>query len=186
MLGKKKQKQKPRRPTGNFDTLISSRADIHGNVHFSGGLHVDGKVHGMLVADEDSDAVLRISEVGMVEGDIRAPHVIINGTVKGDVYASAHLELAANAAIHGNVYYDLIEMAMGATVNGSLVHQHEPAGLLTETRTDEPGVGKEEVDKERVAMKAMNTKGVDKEDVDKEVDTSDVPIVAEADDKGNS
>lgn len=154
MLGKKK--QKPRRPTGNFDTLISSRADIHGDVHFSGGLHVDGRVCGMLVADEGSDAVLRISEVGTVEGDIRAPHVIINGTVKGDVYASAHLELAANAAIHGNVYYNLIEMAMGATVNGSLVHQNEPAGLLTKTRTAELGV-------------------------DKKADTRDVVTAAEAD-----
>lgn len=159
MLGRKK--QKPRRPTGNFDTLISSRADIHGDVHFSGGLHVDGKVRGMLVAEEGSDAVLRISEVGVVEGDIRAPHVIINGTVKGDVYASSHLELAANAAIHGNVYYDLIEMAMGATVNGSLVHQNEPAGLLQKTRTAELAV-------------------------DREVDASGVVTAAEAEAKGNS
>lgn len=142
MLGRKK--QKPRRPTGNFDTLISSRATVHGDVHFSGGLHIDGKVCGMLVADEGSDAVLRISEVGTVEGDIRAPHVIINGTVHGDVYASAHLELAANASIHGNVYYNLVEMAMGASVNGSLVHQSEPAGLLTKTRHAELGVDKDD------------------------------------------
>lgn len=139
MLGKKK--QKPRRPTGNFDTLISSRATINGDVHFSGGLHVDGKVCGMLVADEGSDAVLRISEVGTVEGDIRAPHVIINGTVHGDVYASSHLELASNASINGNVYYNLVEMAMGASVNGSLVHQSEPAGLLIKSRHAELGLG---------------------------------------------
>lgn len=141
MLGKKK--QKPRRPTGHFDTLVSSRATINGDVHFSGGLHIDGKVCGTLIADEGSDAVLRISEVGTVEGDIRAPHVIINGTVQGDVYASAHLELAENAAIHGNVYYNLIEMAMGASVNGSLLHQTETAGLLTNSRPDERGVNQE-------------------------------------------
>jgi cytoskeletal protein CcmA (bactofilin family) len=142
MLGRKKQK-KPRRPTGNFDTLISSRATINGDVHFSGGLHVDGRVCGTLVADEGGDAVLRISEVGTVEGDIRAPHVIINGTVHGDVYASAHLELAANASINGNVYYNLVEMAMGASVNGSLVHQSEPAGLLTKGHPAELGVDKD-------------------------------------------
>jgi len=141
MLGRKK--QKPRRPTGHFDTLVSSRATIHGDVHFSGGLHVDGKVCGTLVADDGDEAVLRISEVGTVEGDIRAPHVIVNGTVHGDVYASAHLELAENAAIHGNVYYNLIEMAMGASVNGNLVHQSEPAGLLTATRQAELGVDQE-------------------------------------------
>ncbi len=128
MFGSKK--QKPRRPVGNFDTLISRKTSVEGDVHFSGGLHVDGRIQGKVVAEEGSDAVLRISEVGEVQGDIIAPHVIINGTVHGDVYADAHLELATNAAIHGNVYYNLIEMAMGAQVNGSLVHRKEPIGLL--------------------------------------------------------
>ncbi|MBJ7277659.1 polymer-forming cytoskeletal protein [Marinobacter salarius] len=129
MLGKKK--QKPRRPAGHFDTLVSSRTTVKGDVHFSGGLHVDGTIRGRVVAEEGGDAVLRVSEVGSVEGDIVAPHVIVNGTVHGDVYASTHLELAEKASIHGNVYYNLIEMAMGASVNGSLVHQNEPAGLLS-------------------------------------------------------
>ncbi|PHQ25560.1 cell shape determination protein CcmA [Marinobacter guineae] len=130
MLGKKK--QKPRRPTGHFDTLVSSRTTIEGDVHFSGGLHVDGRIRGKVVADEGTDAVLRVSEVGEVTGDINAPHVIINGTVNGDVYASAHLELAEKAAINGSVFYNLIEMAMGASVNGNLVHQREPVGLLAQ------------------------------------------------------
>ncbi|MCL7946149.1 polymer-forming cytoskeletal protein [Marinobacter sp. ATCH36] len=132
MLGKKK--QKPRRPTGHFDTLVSSRTTVEGDVHFSGGLHVDGTIRGRVVAEEGGDAVLRVSEVGSVEGDIVAPHVIVNGTVHGDVYASTHLELAEKASIHGNVYYNLIEMAMGASVNGSLVHQNEPVGLLGRDR----------------------------------------------------
>ncbi|EMP54228.1 hypothetical protein MSNKSG1_17621 [Marinobacter santoriniensis NKSG1] len=129
MLGKKK--QKPRRPVGHFDTLISAKTSVQGDITFSGGLHVDGRVHGKVVAEEGSDAVLRVSEVGEVTGDIIAPHVIINGTVNGDVYASAHLELAEKASINGSVYYNLIQMAMGATVNGNLVHQKEPVGLLT-------------------------------------------------------
>ena len=93
---------------------------------------MDGRIRGKVVADEGSDAVLRISEVGEVTGDINAPHVIINGTVNGDVYAPAHLELAEKASINGSVYYCLIEMAMGASVNGNLVHQREPVGLLSQ------------------------------------------------------
>ena len=130
MLGKKKHKS--RRPTGNFDTLVSSRTAIKGDVHFSGGLHVDGHVRGKVLAEDGNDAVLRVSEVGEITGDIAVPHVIINGTVNGDVYATAHLELAEKAAINGNVYYNLIEMAIGASVNGNLVHQREPSGLLTQ------------------------------------------------------
>ncbi len=129
MLGKKK--QKARRPAGHFDTLISSRTTVEGDVHFSGGLHLEGRIHGKLVAEDGSDAVLRIAESGEVKGDVSVPHVVINGSVHGDVYASAHLELAEKASIVGNVYYNVIEMAMGASVNGSLVHQAEPAGLLS-------------------------------------------------------
>ncbi|MDO3721820.1 polymer-forming cytoskeletal protein [Marinobacter sp. chi1] len=128
----RKKKQKPRRPAGNFDTLISAKTTVDGDITFSGGLHVDGQVRGKVVAEEGSEAVLRISEIGDIAGDIVAPHVIINGKVHGDVYSSTHLELAENAAISGNVYYNLIEMAMGASVNGNLVHQQEPVGLLTD------------------------------------------------------
>lgn len=134
MLGKRK--QKPRRPAGNFDTLISSRTTINGDLHFSGGLHIDGHVCGKVLAEEGSEAVLRVSEVGEITGDIAAPHVIVNGTVHGDVYALEHLELAEKAAINGSVYYNLIQMAMGASVNGNLVHQREPAGLLLQNKTE--------------------------------------------------
>ena len=129
MMGKKK--QKPRRATGQFDTLISSRTTIEGDVHFSGGLHVDGKIRGRVIAEEGSDAVVRVSEVGEITGDVIAPHIIINGEVSGDVRSSAHLELAEKASITGNVYYKLVEMAMGASVNGNLVRETENSGLLT-------------------------------------------------------
>lgn len=149
MLGKKK--QKARRPAGHFDTLISSRTTVEGDVHFSGGLHLEGRIHGKLVAEDGSDAVLRIAESGEVKGDVSVPHVVINGAVHGDVYASSHLELAEKASIVGNVYYNVIEMAMGASVNGSLVHQAEPAGLLSQSHAglsaDRSG---DEVDSEKL------------------------------------
>jgi len=106
----------------SYDTLISSQTKITGDVHFSGGLHIDGTVHGAVVAEPDSKAVVRVSDHGVVEGEVRAPHVIINGRVDGDVYSSDHVELAANAIVNGTVHYQLIEMVMGAQVNGSLVH----------------------------------------------------------------
>ncbi len=149
MLGKKK--QKARRSVGHFDTLISTRTTVEGDVHFSGGLHLEGRIHGKLVAEDGSDAVLRIAESGEVTGDVSVPHIIINGSVHGDVYASAHLELAEKASIVGNVYYNVIEMAMGASVNGSLVHQKEPVGLLTRSHTGlSADAGGDEADSEKL------------------------------------
>jgi len=106
-----------------IDSLIGRQTELHGDIRFTGGLHVDGTVKGNVIAEDDSSSVLTLSEHGTIEGEVRVPHVILNGVVVGDVHAHDHIELASNARITGNVYYSLIEMAMGAEVNGSLVHR---------------------------------------------------------------
>ena len=55
------------------------------------------------------------------------PYIVLNGAVNGDVHSSEHVELAAKARITGNVHYNLLEMSIGAEVNGKLLHSHEPA-----------------------------------------------------------
>jgi cytoskeletal protein CcmA (bactofilin family) len=111
--------------TTKIDTLVGRRSEMLGDVKFAGGLHVDGTIKGNVAAEEDPSSVLTLSETGTIEGDVRVPNVVLNGTVIGDVHARQHIELAANARITGNVYYSLIEMAMGAEVNGNLVHVAE-------------------------------------------------------------
>jgi len=114
------------RPAVNVETLIGAQTSIRGDVNFKGGLHIDGMVSGALLADPDSDAVLVLSESGTIEGEVRAPHVVINGTLRGDIYASERVELAAHARVTGNIYYKLLEMAAGAQVNGQIVREEEP------------------------------------------------------------
>ncbi len=107
------------------DTLVGQNTRINGDIHFSGGLHIDGVVTGNVSADSNSTAVLTLSENGTIEGEVRVPNIILNGSIIGDVYASDRIELAVQARVNGNVYYNLLEMVMGAEVNGSLVHQLE-------------------------------------------------------------
>jgi cytoskeletal protein CcmA (bactofilin family) len=125
------------RPANSVDTLIGRQTEMKGDVHFSGGLHVDGRIKGKIIADADKSAVLSVSESGYIEGDVRVSHVVLNGTIVGDVYASQRITLSSKARVSGNVYYRLIEMTSGATVNGQLVYQgdnkvdalaHEGAG----------------------------------------------------------
>lgn len=106
-------------------TLFDRAVEIDGNVKFSGTLDIEGKVNGDIVSSSGNDALVRVREHGVINGDIRAPKVIINGKVNGDVYASKHLEMADHAEVNGNVHYHVIEMVKGAHVNGSLVY--EPA-----------------------------------------------------------
>lgn len=112
----------------NDVTLISVKAEIDGNIRVSGGLHVDGRIKGNILADPDSNAAVRISDKGVVEGEIRAPHVVINGEVKGNVYSSEHIELAKKAMVTGDVHYVMMEMVMGARVNGKLLHVAKEKG----------------------------------------------------------
>jgi len=122
MLG---QGKKSKTASAKVDTIIGQQTRIEGDVHFSGGLHVDGHIKGGVIAETDSGSVLTISEHGSIEGDVRVPTVILNGSVTGDVRSGERIELAAKARVDGDVYYNLIEMAMGAMVNGSLVHNAE-------------------------------------------------------------
>ena len=110
-------------PTRNIDTLIGQNTRMTGDVEFAGGLHIDGVVNGNIVANQSTQCVLRISDKGLVEGNVNVPHVVLNGTVKGDVIANEKVELGSSARVIGNVYYSLIEMAMGAEINGQLIHQ---------------------------------------------------------------
>ena len=123
------QNKKPKQ-TAHIDSLIGQNTEIHGDVIFSGGLHVDGTVKGSVIAESGEDSVLTLSERGTIEGEVKVPNVVVNGAVIGDVHATGHVELAAQARVHGNVYYSLIEMAMGAEVNGKLMHQEEKNGRL--------------------------------------------------------
>ena len=108
-----------------LDSLIGRNTEISGDMDFNGGLLIDGKVTGNITANNDDNATITISENGCVTGEIQIPNIIINGMVEGNVYASNHVELAKKARVFGNVYYNLFEMAMGAEVNGNLVHVSE-------------------------------------------------------------
>jgi len=104
-----------------IDSLVGGNTKINGDVHFTGGLHVDGVIEGNVIADSDH-SVLTTSEKGNINGNVTVHNIVLNGQVVGDVHALNHIELAPNARVTGNVYYNVIEMAMGAEVNGNLIH----------------------------------------------------------------
>lgn len=125
-----------KRRNARIDTLVGRNTTVTGDLRFVGGLHVDGAVRGNVVS-EDRESVLSLSEHGRIDGEVHVPHVVLDGEVHGDVHASERLELGPHARITGNVFYNLIEMAVGGVVDGKLVHRpaeapkllaHEPAG----------------------------------------------------------
>ena len=108
-------------------TLIAANTEITGDVKFDNQLYINGHVAGNVLAEPGSDATVVVSEEGSVSGEIRVPNTVVNGRVDGNVFAGNRVELAAKATVKGNVYYKLIEMQLGAMVDGQLVHDESIA-----------------------------------------------------------
>ena len=124
---------------GAVDTLIGRQTEVLGDVRFSGGLHVDGKIKGSVTTlGADKSAHLSVSESGAIEGDVRVPTMTLNGTVIGDVRATERLSLAAKARVTGNVYYKVLQMEPGAMINGQLLYEgNDPVAALTHQKPGE-------------------------------------------------
>ena len=117
------------KPQSRIDSLIGAETVIEGHIVFNGGLRVDGKVKGNIVAQEGKPGTLVLSENARVEGEIRVPHIVINGAVVGPIHSTEYVELQGKANVTGDVHYNALEMQLGAVVQGALVHR-------TEAKTD--------------------------------------------------
>jgi len=103
-----------------IDTLVGKAASVHGDVQFAGGLHLDGSIAGNVRAVPSEGSSLSVSQSGMIEGNVEACNVMLNGTVKGDIVARERVVLGATARVQGNVFYGVIEMTLGAQIMGKL------------------------------------------------------------------
>ena len=112
------------------DTLIGPGVVIHGDIEFTGGLYVEGRIQGKVTATPGKPATLILAEHGAIEGEVHAPVVVINGELTGDVHAAERVELAAQARVAGNVHYSVVEMSAGAQLTGRLVHVQAQAQAL--------------------------------------------------------
>lgn len=117
MFGHKKNK-----PHNHIDTLIGANTNVKGDIHFRGGLRVDGHVTGDVIAPDNEPSTLVLSSEGRIDGAIRVTHVIINGKVSGPIHAQDYLELQEKSQVYGDIHYGTIEIHLGALVVGKMIH----------------------------------------------------------------
>jgi cytoskeletal protein CcmA (bactofilin family) len=114
--------KKSNRIQNSIDTLVGVDTRIEGDIHFSGGLRVDGAIRGNISEPNASPSTLILSEHGRIEGAVSASKIVINGKVVGPVKANQFIELQSKARITGDVYYKSLEMHTGAVIEGKLVY----------------------------------------------------------------
>ena len=137
-------KAQAEKPCNTIDTLIGTKTELKGDITFSGGLRIDGKIRGNITAKGDGNSTLVLSENAQIVGNVTVPHIISNGSIKGNVRASERMELQPKAEIVGDVYYKVIEMALGAAINGNLVREAGDAARGQVTRLKPVGAGEDE------------------------------------------
>jgi cytoskeletal protein CcmA (bactofilin family) len=115
MFGRRKQ------TSTRIDTLLGKAATLHGDLEFSGGLHLDGRINGNVRSNAEDGGALSVSESGIIEGTVEVTNIVMNGTVNGDMQARERLVLGGKARVNGNVHYGVIEMAPGAVITGKLI-----------------------------------------------------------------
>lgn len=101
-------------------TLVGEGTVIEGEIRFTEGLRIDGRVMGNVIALGDARNLLVIGDKASIAGRVKAGHVIVNGEVRGPVESDELLELQPKARIEGNVRYERLEMHQGAQVHGEL------------------------------------------------------------------
>jgi cytoskeletal protein CcmA (bactofilin family) len=88
---------------------------LTGRIHFPADARVDGRLRGEVHAD----TLLLIGVQAEVEARVRARHLIIEGTLSGDVIESGHVELRATARMVGSIEARSLAIEDGARFEGS-------------------------------------------------------------------
>ena len=118
--------ERSKRPNGeeSIDSVVSKGMIIRGDIAFTGVLRVDGYIEGRLEAQSEQ-ALLVVGETATLRGDVSAVDAVICGLVEGNVVVQRFLELRPGARVIGDVTYCQIEMHVGASVDGRMVHAED-------------------------------------------------------------
>ena len=134
--------------TGNKNsTVIGENCVIEGDVTFEKTIEVHGKIIGTLkIAENCTSASLVIKKTGIVEGDVYGSDVVIEGEVVGNVSGKKEIKIENSAFISGNVYYDILDVQGGATINGNLIRNKgkEPQKLENNSSAPVESIDKSE------------------------------------------
>ena len=139
-------RKKPFIPAARLATLVAAGVEVTGNVRFTEGMRIDGRIEGDVsgqAAEGGGASLLVLSAAGRITGSVRCSDAVINGTVEGDLDVEHRLELQSEARVCGTIRYRQLQMDVGAAVTGQMV-KVEPAisgAKVVELGADKAGAG---------------------------------------------
>ncbi|MFI8416540.1 bactofilin family protein [Serratia sp. NPDC078593] len=114
------------------DTFISQGAQLSGTIEGQGNIIVEGKIEGNLTCSHQ----VRIEPTGHVNGEIRAQHIMINGSVEGRCYSDT-LTIQPKGHMRGDIFTDEFSIEKGGVFVGQsqLMQQAQGKNKITQLKT---------------------------------------------------
>ena len=109
-----KKRKHPTPKGSDLTAFIDEGSEIEGKYTFRGTVMMNGKFSGEIVSND----TLIIGEKGVVNANVRAGIVLINGEVVGNVAASERVELRGSARIFGDVEAPVVVVEEGVMFDG--------------------------------------------------------------------
>lgn len=80
-------------------TILGEEGVFEGDLKVKGNVRIEGTIKGIV---ESEEAVV-IGPSGVVEGDIKARHVLVGGTLNGNIEATGRVEIVHTANVKGDI-----------------------------------------------------------------------------------
>ncbi|MBM4197922.1 MAG: polymer-forming cytoskeletal protein [Gammaproteobacteria bacterium] len=128
----RRKKQPPKLDVSRLSALVGESMKVVGDIQFTGGLRVDGRVQGNVVGETGDEGLLVLSDRGTIVGNVHVHDAVVNGTIEGDLFVGRFLELQPGARVVGSISYNELQMECGATVEGKLLRREQsPASIAS-------------------------------------------------------
>lgn len=82
-----------------IESVIGPSLVVKGDIQSSGTLRVDGTVEGTISAK----GLVVVAQDGVVKADVTADHIVIGGSIRGNITARKKVEILATGKLHGGV-----------------------------------------------------------------------------------
>lgn len=113
-------------------TIISKKTSLIGDIEFSGDLQIRGKVKGKI---KSSSGTVSIMQSGLVEGDVFAETVLIDGNLSGSCNAK-QLDILEHGELKGICRVSNLSIRKGGSFIGQSEEYDEKNTLKSELSMD--------------------------------------------------
>ncbi len=118
--------------TADSTSLVSKDVRIEGEIEGPENLHVEGYIKGAIALSGD----IFVGNTGIVEADVEAKNIVIQGKVNGNITALKQLEIHPSGRLIGDCMATSIDIKEGAVFEGrSNMMKKKAASMPPQTKT---------------------------------------------------